>query len=42
MYQGVICILLINILIAMMNTTYNKVWENIDGEWKFSKSHFQV
>ena len=42
MYQGIICILLINILIAMMNTTFMKVWENVDGEWKFSKSHFQV
>jgi hypothetical protein len=42
MYQGIICILLINILIAMMNTTYENVWKNVDGEWKFSKSHFQV
>jgi len=42
MYQGIICILLINILIAMMNTTYENVWKNVDGEWKFSKSHFEV
>ena len=35
-------ILLINILIAMMNTTYTRVWEQADKEWKYSKTFYQV
>jgi len=42
MYQGIVVILLLNILIAMMNNTYMKVWANVDTEWKYSKSHYQV
>merc|ERR1719187_2742664 len=42
MYQGITVILLINILIAQMNNTYNKIWENKDVEWKYSKTYFQV
>jgi len=42
MYQGITVILLINILIAQMNNTYLKIWENVDAEWKYSKSYFQV
>ena len=42
MYQGIICILLINILIAMMNNKFMKIWQNVDAEWKFSKSRLQV
>ena len=41
-YQGIMVILVINLLIAMMNTTYIKVWENADREWKFSKSYIEV
>eukprot|EP00092_Neocalanus_flemingeri_P004977 GFUD01005353.1.p1 GENE.GFUD01005353.1~~GFUD01005353.1.p1 ORF type:complete len:895 (-),score=157.64 GFUD01005353.1:705-3389(-) len=41
-YQAIIVILLINILIAMMNTTYTKVSEHADIEWKYSKSYYQV
>merc|ERR1712113_753459 len=42
MYQGLTVILLINILIAQMNSTYLRVWENVDAEWKYSKCFFQV
>ena len=41
-YQGLTAILLINILIAQMNSTYLRVWENVDTEWKYSKSFYQV
>jgi hypothetical protein len=41
MYQGLTAILLINILIALMNSTYIKVWKNVDVEWKFSKTFYQ-
>jgi len=41
-YQATIVILLINILIAMMNTTYTKVSEHADLHWKYSKSFYQV
>ena len=41
-YQGITVILLINILIAMMNTTYTRIWEQRDTEWKYSKSFYQV
>jgi transient receptor potential cation channel subfamily C protein 4 len=42
MYQGITVILLINILIALMNSTYGKFSQNVDAEWKYSKSYFQV
>ena len=41
-YQIITVILLINILIAMMNTTYLRIWERADMEWKYSKSFYQV
>ena len=41
-YQGIMVLMLINILIAMMNSTYSKLWENSDMEWKFNKSVLQV
>ena len=41
-YQGITIILLINILIAMMNTTFSKIWQAADTEWKYSKSFYQV
>ena len=42
MYQGITAILLINILIALMNSTYLRVWENVDTEWKYHKTFYQV
>ena len=42
MYQGLAAILLINLLVALMNSTYMKVWQNVDMEWKFSRTFFQV
>ena len=41
-YQGLTVIILINVLIAMMNSTYSRIWENADREWKYSKSCYQV
>ena len=41
-YQGITIILLINILIAMMNTTYNIIWSSVDTQWKYSKSFYQI
>ena len=42
LYQGLTVILLINILIALMNSTYTKVWENADMEWKFSRAWYHI
>jgi len=41
-YQAITVILLINILIAMMNTTYHRIWESSDTQWKFVKSYHQI
>ena len=41
-YQGLTVILLINLLIAMMNSTYSILWDNADMEWKYSRTYFQV
>ena len=41
-YQAITVILLLNILIAMMNTTYSDVWQNKDVEWNYSKTFYQV
>ena len=41
-YQGITVILLINILIAMMNTTYHRIWDSSDTQWKYSKSFYQI
>jgi hypothetical protein len=37
-YQGIVFIILINVLIALMNTTYTKISADSDIEWKYSKS----
>ena len=41
-YQAIIVLLLINILIALMNTTYNTIWSSSDTQWKYSKSLYQI
>ena len=41
-YQTVMAILLVNILIAIMNSTYIKVWQSSNTEWKYSKTFYQV
>ena len=41
-YQIMIYVLMLNILIAVMNTSYSNLWQNVQVEWKFNKSHFQV
>ena len=41
-YQAIITILLVNILIAIMNSTYIKVWQSSNTEWKYSKIYYQV
>ena len=42
LYQITMAILMLNILIAIMNTTYATMWARIDTEWKFSKSCYKV
>ena len=37
LYQIILIVLFINTLIAMMNTTFLKIWERSDVQWKFSK-----
>jgi len=37
-YQGIVAIILINVLIALMNTTYTKISDESDIEWKYSKT----
>ena len=37
LYQIILIVLFINTLIAMMNTTFLKIWESSDVQWKFSK-----
>ena len=41
-YQIIMSILMLNILIAIMNTTYAKVWINVDQEWKSQRTYYQV
>ena len=42
LYQITMAILMLNILIAIMNTTYATMWQRIDTEWKFSKTCYKV
>ena len=42
MFQGVTTIVLLNLLIALMNSTYTRVWTQSDKIWKYSKSFYQV
>lgn len=42
LYQIVMAILMLNVLIAIMNTTYAQMWEMIDVEWKFSKTCYKA
>ena len=41
-FQIIAVILLVNLLIAVMNTSYSNLWQNARKESKFSKSYFQV
>ena len=41
-FQTIMVILLVNILIAIMNSTYMEVWESSNTEWKYSKTYYQV
>merc|ERR1712233_129826 len=42
LYQITMAILMLNILIAIMNTTYATMWERIDTEWKYSKTCYKA
>ena len=35
-------VLMINILIAIMNTTYSEVWQSAESEWKFERTRYLV
>ena len=41
-YQIMVSILMLNVLIAIMNSTYSEVWSSIDKEWRFSRTYYQV
>ena len=41
-YQIMVSILMLNILIAIMNSTYSEVWSSIDEEWRFNRTYYQV
>ena len=41
-YQIIMSILMLNILIAIMNTTYAEVWQNKDLMWKNQKTYYEV
>ncbi|CAH1777259.1 unnamed protein product [Owenia fusiformis] len=38
MYQILVVIVVVNMLIAMMSNTLNRIEENVDMEWKFARS----
>ena len=42
LFQAVTTIVLLNLLIAQMNSTYDRVWTQADTIWKYSKSFYQV
>ena len=37
-YVLVACVMMLNMLIAMLNNTYEKIQENCDIEWKYARS----
>ena len=41
-YQIIMIVFLLNTLIAMMNTTFLKIWDTSDVQWKYSKAYYQV
>ena len=41
-YQVIMSVLMINILIAIMNTTYYKVWQSAESEWKYERTRYLV
>ena len=41
-YQIIMTVLMINILIAIMNTTYSEVWQSAESEWKFERTRYLV
>lgn len=41
-YQVIMSILMLNILIAIMNTTYAEVWQNKDVMWKNQKTYYEA
>eukprot|EP00092_Neocalanus_flemingeri_P014695 GFUD01015857.1.p1 GENE.GFUD01015857.1~~GFUD01015857.1.p1 ORF type:complete len:290 (-),score=51.62 GFUD01015857.1:8-784(-) len=41
-YQIIISVLMLNLLIAVMNTSYSELWQNAQIEFKYSKSEFQA
>eukprot|EP00092_Neocalanus_flemingeri_P022995 GFUD01024927.1.p1 GENE.GFUD01024927.1~~GFUD01024927.1.p1 ORF type:complete len:782 (-),score=177.44 GFUD01024927.1:193-2538(-) len=42
LYQIIIYVLMLNLLIAVMNTSYSELWQNRKRESKYSKSFFQA
>ena len=38
MYVIIACVMMLNMLIAMLNNTYERIHENCDIEWKYARS----
>jgi len=41
-YQIMVSIIMLNILIAIMNSTYGEVWGRIDREYRYSKTYYEA
>ncbi|VDL63234.1 unnamed protein product [Hymenolepis diminuta] len=41
-YSAIAFIVLLNMLIAMMNNSYEQIWEQADTEWKFARSKLWI
>merc|ERR1719458_1229049 len=41
LYHIIMIIMMLNVLISIMNTTYMTMWAQADKEWKYSKTYFQ-
>ena len=41
-YDIIVVVLMLNILVAIMNTTYSKLWERANIEWNYNKTYYMV
>ena len=41
-YDIITVVLMLNILVAIMNTTYSKLWERANIEWNYNKTYYMV
>ena len=41
-YQIIMTVLMINILVAILNTSYSEVWQRAESEWKYERTLYVV